>query len=260
MKNYIKRLKDNCPKRRFVFWWVIRALLLFAFVKGFFPAGGEAFDITDPLQVGANLLCTFLWEVFMLFPEKSVFRHVSSGFQSFLAVMIFCGSFGGKFLNLYYELAWWDIILHFVGGGACVYFGYEVVSALQIKEKAKIPVSVILLTSVGFSFLASTGWELFEFTFDQIACMGGGVGDAQHWSYGLAENTPKVWTLFDPVYMSGSEYGDRWPLMDTMGDIVLNTLGALGAFITLKIKPYRHSGKNNLNEVFAGSEKVPATK
>ena len=103
MKEYIQRLKDNCPTYRFVFWWILRATLLFAFVKGFFPAEGEAFDITDPLQVGAKFLCTFAWEIFMAFPKKSIFRHIASGFQSALMVMIWCGSFGGKFLNLYYD-------------------------------------------------------------------------------------------------------------------------------------------------------------
>lgn len=261
MKAYIQRLKEACPTRRFIFWWIIRALMIFAFIKGFFPDEGEAFDITDPLQVGANLLCTFLWEIFMLFPQKSVFRHMDSGFQTALCVGIFLASFGGKFMNLYYDLAWWDIALHFIGGGACVFFGYETVCALQKRDKKAAPMSIVMLCSVGFSFLAATGWELFEFTFDQIACMGGGVGDAQHWSYGLAEGTPKVWTLFNPVYTAGSEYGDRWPLMDTMGDIVLNTIGALAAYVALKINPYRHKGENSLNKVFAEkTEKETVTK
>lgn len=254
MKDYIKRIKDNCPKRRFIFWWIIRAFMIFAFIKGFFPDDGKAFDITDPLQVGANFLATFVWEIFMAFPEKSSVRHMASGFQSALAVGIFLASFGGKFMNLYYDLAWWDIGLHFIGGGACVFFGYELICAIQNRDKKTVPMSIILLCSIGFSFLASTCWELFEFTFDQIACMGGGVGDAQHWSFGLAEGTPKEWTLFNPIYTAGSEFGDRWPLMDTMGDMVLNTVGAVVAFIALKIFPYRHRGEKDLNKLYAEKE------
>ena len=68
MKNYLKRLSDGCPKWRFVIWWIIRASLIFTFIKGFFPPDGKEFDMTDPLQVGANFLCTFVWELFMLFP------------------------------------------------------------------------------------------------------------------------------------------------------------------------------------------------
>ncbi len=237
MKEYISRLKEGCPKRRFIFWWIFRALMIYAFIAGFFK---EPFDITDPLQVGANFICMFVWEIFMLFPKKSVFRYIPSVVQSFLIVGIFAASFGGKFLNLYYDFRWWDVILHFIGGAACVFFGYEISAAIQKKEKATAPLSLILLCSVGFSFFAATCWELFEFGFDQIACMGGGIGDAQHWSLELAQGTPKMQTLFDPVYP------DRWPIMDTMADIVLNSVGALVSFIYIKINPYRHKGKNDI--------------
>ena len=39
--------------------------------------------------------------------------------------------------------------------------------------------------------------------------------------------------------------------MDTMTDIVFNTLGAVPFYIILKIAPYHHKGKNNVNEMFA---------
>lgn len=246
MKNYLKRLSDGCPKWRFVIWWIIRASLIFAFIKGFFPPDGKEFDITDPLQVGANFLCTFVWEIFMLFPEKSLLRHVPSSVQTFLMVGIWAGSFGGKFLNLYYDFRWWDVILHFVGGAACVFFGYEIACAILKSRKATAPISLVLLASVGFSFLAATGWELFEFTFDQVAgVIGGYPGDAQHWSLELAQGTPKALTLFDPIKP------ERWPLMDTMADIVLNTVGAVVSYIFLRIYPYRHKGRFKMKDLEA---------
>ena len=151
--------------------------------------------------------------------------------------MIWCASFGGKFLNLYYDFRWWDVMLHFVGGAACVFFGYEIACAILKRDNTSAPLSLILLASFGFSFFAATAWEVFEFTFDQIACMGGGVGDAQHWSIETAKGTPKELTLFDPVYP------DRWAIMDTMADIVLNTVGAFCSYIIVRIYPYRHKGK-----------------
>ena len=251
MKEYISRLKEGCPKRRFIFWWIFRALMIYAFIAGFFK---KPFDITDPLQVGANFLCMFVWEIFMMFPKKSVFRYIPSVVQSFLIVGIFAASFGGKFLNLYYDFRWWDVILHFIGGAACVFFGYEISAAIQKKEKATAPLSLILLCSVGFSFFAATCWELFEFGFDQIACMGGGIGDTQHWSLELAQGTPKMQTLFDPIYP------DRWPIMDTMADIVLNSIGALVSFIYIKINPYRHKGKNDITPLLKEEKEAVASK
>lgn len=42
-----------------------------------------------------------------------------------------------------------------------------------------------------------------------------------------------------------------------MTDIVFNTLGAVPFYIILKIVPYHHRGKNNVNDMFApkGAEK-----
>lgn len=249
---YFKRIVNTPKKIDLIIWWVFRALLLYAFVRGFFRV---PFDITDPLQVGANFLCTFVWEVFMLLPKSNSLRYVDPRVQTFLIIGIFCGSFCGKYLNWYYDFRWWDVMLHFIGGGACVFFGYEIVTAMQKKEKSAIPLSIVLLCAMGFSFLASTGWELFEFTFDQIACRSSflanniqAAGDAQHWSFALAQGTPKELTLFNPWWP------DRWPLMDTMADIVLNTCGALVAIIFLRIVPYRHKGKNSVNKIIAESK------
>ena len=276
MAAYWNRLKEGCPTYRFVIWWIFRALMLFAFFVGLIGAirgtGAETipegtgiikqiflrkYDITDPLQVGANLIGMFVWEIFQLFPKKNMLRHVPSVVQTFLIIGIFCASFGGKFLNLYYSFRWWDVVLHLIGGGACVFFGYELACAIQKRDRVTAPVSMVLMAAVGFSFLASTGWELFEFTFDQIATKSAAAagdimksGDAQHWCLALAEGTPKALTLFDPCFP------ERWPLMDTMADTVLNTVGAVISFIFLKIFPYRHRGKNDLNKEFEGRASV----
>lgn len=248
MQDYIKRLKDGCPKRRFVFWWIFRALMIYAFVAGFFK---KPFDITDPLQVFANFLCMFVWEVFMMFPEKSTFRHVPSSVQSFLIVGVFAASFGGKFMNFYYDLRWWDSALHLIGGAACVFAGYELACALMKREKTAASVTMVLFAAVGFSFIGSTLWELFEFSFDQVAgMMSGYPGDAQHWSLELALNTPKELTLFNPIV------AERWPIMDTMGDMVLNTVGAALAYIFLKFVPYRHKGKHKFDFDFESEKSV----
>ncbi len=251
MKAYFKRLKEACPTRRFVFWWIFRLLMIYAFIAGFFKT---PFDITDPLQVAANFLCMFAWEIFMLFPEKSMLRHIPSSVQSFLIVGIFAASFGGKFMNFYYDIRWWDSALHFIGGAATVLFGYELVCAMMKKEKKNASLAMVILASVGFSFIVSTLWELFEFSFDQVAgMMSGYPGDSQHWSYELAAGTPKTETLFDPIV------SERWPIMDIMGDIVLNTVGAAVSYLILKVHPYRHKGKYKFNLDFENQKETVKT-
>lgn len=81
--------------------------------------------------------------------------------------------------------------------------------------------------------------------FDQVAPQ---IGDAQHWSLALAEKAaeehgiglPNVIAARDPM---------RYALIDTMEDTVCNTVGAVVGWIILKIRPYHHTGKHNVNDL-----------
>ncbi len=241
MKEYCKRILKNSKPWERCWWAAFRLLMVYAMIQGFRK---EPFDITDPLQVGANLVGMFAWEIFQAMPSRNLFRHMPSFVQDGSVVLIFSASFCGKFLNFYYDVRLWDSVLHALCGGLMVVLGYEIVVCMQKRDKKTVSVPIALLCALGFSFFVSTMWELFEFTFDQISLVGGSIGDAQHWSYALAEQTAKVNTLIPPIVL------ERWPIMDTMGDIVLNTVGAFVAYIILKIFPYRHRGANNVNEMF----------
>lgn len=261
MKEYINRIKSNAKPVEFIYWWILRGLMLFAMVKGIIGVVNGTNDLSDPLQVFGNLLAMFMWEIFMLMPKTTFARHVPSIVQDGMIIMIFFASFCGKFLNFYYDVRWWDSGMHLLSGGLCVIAGYEVVIAMQKRDKKTISVPIALLCALGFSFFVSTCWELFEFTADQFMCNAqtGAVGDAQHWCWALAEGTPKAATLFDPKFV------ERWPIMDTMGDIVLNSIGAIVAWIVLKIFPFHHKGKNDVNkqildELAQSGEKEFATK
>ena len=57
--------------------------------------------------------------------------------------------------------------------------------------------------------------------------------------------------LIDPGYPVGSDdYKMRFALMDTMADTINNTIGAVIGYILLRIYPYHHKGRNNLNDKF----------
>jgi hypothetical protein len=239
MKEYFKRIKNGAKIWEICFWWIFRILMIYAFIKGLTKV---PFDISDPLQIFGNFIGMFAWEIFMLCPKKTFFRQIPSYVQDVSVIMIFGASFCGKFLNLYYESRWLDSGLHLVSGGLCVILGYEIMTAMQKRDKKTVSLPIIILGALSFSFFVSTCWELFEFTADQIMCMKGTIGDAQHWCYELAQGTPKEATIFDPVYH------ERWSLMDTMDDIILNTVGAIVAWIGLKIYPYHHKGKNDVNK------------
>lgn len=207
---------SSAKKWEFIVWWIFRLIMIGAMVSLLFTNPPSDLPKTQmALQLFANLVGMFAWEIIQALPEKNCLRQLPSYCQTVASVGLLLASFGGAFLNFYYSIFMWDKILH-------------------------------LLCALGFSFFISTCWELFEFSFDQIA-----GGDSQHWSYELAKAANNTRTFFKPRDPA------RFALMDTMTDIVFNTLGAVPFYIILKIAPYHHKGKNNVNEMFApkGAEK-----
>lgn len=256
MKEYFNRLITEPKKFELVYWWVIRAIMIYAVIDSLFVRH----DTQQFLQSLANLVLMFLWEIFQMFSGKHLLHYVPPYVQDFLIFGLFLASFGGAYLNFYYSIKLYDVIFHAVGGLAGAFGGYEIVTAMQKRDKVKASVPIVLLCAFGFSFFAGTGWELFEFTFDQVAPQ---IGDAQHWSLALAEEAavehgiglPNIIDARDPM---------RYAVIDTMEDIIFNTVGAVIAFILLKIRPYNHRGKHNVNDMFDDyvpkKEKVAASK
>lgn len=240
VKNYFKHIFAECTKAELIWWWILRGLMVFGIVDTI--VNGKDYDGSNPvIQMFANLLGMFAYEICQLFPKKNRMKLLSPRFQNITALGFFLGSFCGAYLNFYYIVPGFDKVLHALGTAEAVYIGYEYVAATQLKFKKTCPSQIATLCSLGLGFVFSSAWEVFEFTYDQFFC-----GDAQHWSYAnalkIAGGDPsKIFNLFpvsDPM---------RFALMDTMGDIVLNFVGGFIMYVILCIVPYRHKGKGDVN-------------
>ena len=242
--DYKNRILSNVSKGELIYWWILRALMIYGIVESLI-FGDEYLGSNQPLQMLANLVGMFGYEIAQMLPSNSRLRLLSPKFQNITALGFFLGSFGGAYLNFYYILPGYDKVLHALGTAEGVYIGYEYIAATQLKFKRTCPHQIANLTALGFGFILSSAWELFEFIFDQFF-----GGDAQHWNYenalAVAGGDPeKIFHLFpvdDPM---------RFALMDTMGDIVLNFIGAFIMYWILCRIPYRHKGKNNVNAIIA---------
>jgi hypothetical protein len=51
------------------------------------------------------------------------------------------------------------------------------------------------------------------------------------------------------IPLDAERFEARFAIMDTMGDAILNAIGAVAMYIILRYKPYRHMGKNNINKI-----------
>ncbi|NNC87149.1 MAG: hypothetical protein HKN82_01675 [Akkermansiaceae bacterium] len=135
--------------------------------------------------------------------------HAPRSFVAAIVVFTFCTIFLGEHADLYERLWWWDIALH---TGSALGIGLLGVSLMLVLQKRdRVRARPLLLSMFAFGFAVSIGviWEIFEFGMDMM--------------FGL--NMQK----------SG--------LVDTMGDLIVDCLGATGAsvvgYIYLKRKQKR---------------------
>jgi hypothetical protein len=110
-------------------------------------------------------------------------------------VFIFASLFLGEMRSYYTRFWWWDLVLHTGAGILMGLAGFILVYVLNRERKATIFLSPVFVGLFSFSFAMTIGviWEIFEFAMDQIFGMN--------------------------MQKSG--------LNDTMGDLIVNTIGAL---------------------------------
>ncbi len=241
-QSYLARIFSGCKKWELIYWWALRIPMIAAI---FISAKRK--DTQNVLQVCANLFGMFSWEVMMAFPAKTFFRRMPSYFQNISAAGFFLASFGGAFLNFYYVIPYYDSVLHIFGAAEACWIGYEICTAMQKRDNKVCDVAIVTLCALGMSMIFSNGWELFEFTFDQFF-----GGDSQHWSLELAM---QAGSGVENGIFAWADRPERFALMDTMTDMVCNVVGSVAVYIFLRICPYNHKGKRDVNAMIAAQSK-----
>lgn len=244
MKNYIKKHHELSKLSERIYWWILRALMIGAVIYSLikYLQTKESDYLIQVAQSSANLVGMFAWEIMIKTSSKCSLSYIPSYVQNVTLLGFFLGSFGGAFLNFYYSIPPYDIILHVFGGAEATFIGYELITAIQKRDRKTAPLALIVLGACGISLIFGTGWELFEFTFDQVA-----GGDSQHWSYQLAVEACEKYgcsmpNIIDPLDPS------RYALIDTMEDMIANVIGTAAMSLVLWFKPYHHSGKHDVNK------------
>ncbi len=119
-------------------------------------------------------------------------------FEAIITVFVYASIFLGEAGDYYDKYWWWDTLLHAGSAFIVGFFGFLILFLLQSRQK--IQASPLLISIFAFSFGLAIGalWEIFEFAVDNL--------------FGL--NMQK----------SG--------LPDTMGDLIIDTVGAgIASFI-----------------------------
>lgn len=132
-------------------------------------------------------------------------------FQIIILLFIFAANYLGELNQFYEKFWWWDIMLHTLSGIIIGFIGFMLIYILNKEKKVNVNLSPGFMVLFAFCFAVSMGalWEIYEFSVD---------------------------SLFGLHTQNGS-------LVDTMTDLIVDTLGALlASFYGYMYEKYR---KNN---------------
>lgn len=154
------------------------------------------------IEMIAGIAVIFLPFVFTKLTGLVFPKMVRLYYWFFLWISVFLGTG----LRLIVVIPFWDKILHAVSPILLVAVGYAIIGyCLRDTDFSKISPWLFIVMGFAFAGLCGVFWEFWEFTCDTVANM----------------NLQRYMTE------SGVPYVGREALMDTMGDLLTNTLGAL---------------------------------
>ena len=216
---------------------------LVAIFLGVFRWDGDGFCIALDGHSFMNAFVSLLGFTLTFIPEaterllKNRIRF-SSALKCAIVLFIFGAEFLGEINNFYYHIPWWDTLLHTTSGVILAMIGFMLVHALNNSDRMTVQLSPFFIALFAFTFALASGavWEIFEYSGDRLFGM-----DMQKYlpPEGVVyEHTASGMTKL--IYPTNGEWSFDAGLIDTMDDIICDTLAALAVsiigFISLKTR------------------------
>ena len=77
-KGYFKRVIGMCKPWELVYWWILRLLMIGGIILRLVES--DELGMYQPMQMAANLVGMFAFEICQMFPEKTYPRKFSAYF------------------------------------------------------------------------------------------------------------------------------------------------------------------------------------
>lgn len=114
-------------------------------------------------------LIRFLIILVMLIPwiiERLFKIEIPGALRTTYIIYIFAAHFLGSIVDFYHTFDNYDKLMHFLSGILTGLIAIYVMSLLKGYDKKKMTLNIIFI--LGFSMLIASGWEMFEFTCDNL--------------------------------------------------------------------------------------------
>lgn len=213
----VKKIFNAKNLMRFVFLTFIGSIIFIIVRIILAPAVAPSSEITVRVKSDYILMLmqSIIGALAMQIPgllHRRVRLNIPTVMMIMYAVFLYCAIYLGEVRNFYYNVPHWDTILHTFSGAALGALGFSVVSLLNKSESITFSLSPAFVAIFAFCFAVSLGviWEIYEFSMD----------------YFLHTNMQKF------ALESGELLVGQTALIDTMKDLIVDTLGAFGMALT----------------------------
>ena len=141
------------------------------------------------------------------FLQRKIQLNIPSKMVIVYAVFLYCAIYLGEIHSFYYRVPQWDSILHAFSGMALCAIGFSIIGLLNKSEAVPLSLSPAFIVLFAFCFAVSIGtiWEIYEFCADHF----------------LHTNMQKY------ALETGELLAGQTALVDTMKDLIIDTVGAL---------------------------------
>jgi len=168
------------------------------------------------VQCAVGILVMFLPSIL----ERRLKIAIPGGMYAVFVIFLYGAIYLGEVRSYYFRFPHWDLVLHSFSGLMLGALSFSVISLLNNTQRVRITLSPVFVAIFAFSFAVAGGvvWEVYEFTLDGL----------------LGFNMQKY------MMENGTALVGRAALKDTMGDLIVDSLGAavmsLVGFISIKYK------------------------
>lgn len=210
-------LRKEISLPEYLFWWLCRLIMIaFAIRECILKSDTDYFRLQ---MIGVSALQFVLPTLHLLPRRYFTLARLSYHAQTVAGMMAVIPCVLGNCLQLYERFWWFDCFVHLLAGIVIVPIGVMLINAAA---NGKERLSPLAASAVGFglSCFLSLGWECYEFLFDWFTGC-----NTQNWN-----GTP-VGPLIDRIPTDPQ----RYPLFDTLSDMLAGLLGALLAAIALRL-------------------------
>ncbi|MBR5202619.1 MAG: hypothetical protein IKW45_05080 [Clostridia bacterium] len=150
------------PKNQRILWLALRIIILAWGVYGLFHG-----SVVEFLEAIFAIIFTHLWDFFQIFGKKSFIIEVEASTQTMLSLFIFIAVCIGSTLNNRTTFEHFDVVTHCASGVLSAWFGYDFANIIY-RKRGDLGPAMSSLFSLAFSLSIAVGWEIYEFSMDQL--------------------------------------------------------------------------------------------